>query len=198
MGNEKKNGVKNFVLTDGELVELFWRREESAVAETDRKYRFYLLRVAERFLTDRRDREECLADTYLGAWNAIPPEKPQSMKAFLTVILRRIAVNRYRMDGRKRRVPGELLCPLEDGEGTAVAESAEDTFDSKQLGRLLSAFAEALPSRRRIIFMCRFYENRKIGEIARLLGCSHSTVEKELAAIKRELKECLQKEGYEI
>ena len=194
MGNRERNGT----LTDGEILKLYFRRDESAVAETDRKYGSYLLRTAERFLTDRRDREECVADTDLGAWNAIPPEEPRSMKAFLTVLLRRNAVNRYRKDNRKRRVPGELLCPLEDGEGLSAAESAADAFDGEQLGRAISAFVSSLPSRRRTVFMCRFYENRSIGETARLLGCSRSTVEKELSAIKGGLRDYLEKEGYSV
>ena len=82
-------------LTDERIVELYWQRNEQAVEETDFKYKKYLSTVAYNIVHDTQDCEECLNDTYVGAWNAIPPTRPTSLKAFLTTLVRRISINRY-------------------------------------------------------------------------------------------------------
>ena len=89
--------------TDPEIVALYWERSETAIDETDRKYRRLLLSVITNILTDARDGEECISDTYLGAWNAMPPARPQVLPAFLTRIARNRAVSRYRSNGAAKR-----------------------------------------------------------------------------------------------
>ena len=88
-------------MKDEKIIELFFARDEKAIEETDLKYKKYLLSVAYNIVHDRRDSEECLNDTYLGAWNAMPPSKPSVLKAFLTTIMRRISIKRYHSNLRK-------------------------------------------------------------------------------------------------
>ena len=83
-------------MSDEQIVELYWRRDERAIRETDRKYQHFLLTVAHNILRDAQDCEECLNDTYLGAWNAIPPARPKVLQAFLATIMRRTAIDRYK------------------------------------------------------------------------------------------------------
>ena len=101
-------------LDDEEIVELYWQREERAIRETDAKYGSYLNTVALHIVHDALDCEECLNDTYIGAWNAMPPSRPQALKAFLTTIMRRVAVNRYHKNALKKHVPSEMTVSLSE------------------------------------------------------------------------------------
>ena len=186
-------------MSDERIVELYWQRDERAIQETDRKYQHFLLTVAHNILRDAQDCEECLNDTYLGAWNAIPPARPKVLQAFLATIMRRTAIDRYKAGKRQKRIDSELTVALSEVEEllTDGSDPAAE-LDARELGRVISEFIRALPKRRMYIFMSRYYTARPIREIARLLGCSESTVNKELAAIKRGLKEALEKEGYPL
>lgn len=186
-------------MSDEQIVELYWQRDEQAIRETDRKYQHFLLTVAHNILRDAQDCEECLNDTYLGAWNAIPPARPKVLQAFLATIMRRTAIDRYKAGKRQKRIDSELTVALSEVE-EFLADGSDPAaeLDAHELGRVISEFIRALPKRRMYIFMSRYYTARPIGEIARLLGCSESTVNKEIAAIKRDLKEKLEKEGYSL
>ena len=186
-------------MSDEQIVELYWQRDERAIWETDRKYQHFLLTVAHNILRDAQDCEECLNDTYLGAWNAIPPARPKVLQAFLATIMRRTAIDRYKAGKRQKRIDSELTVALSEVE-EFLADGSDPAaeLDAHELGRVISEFIRALPKRRMYIFMSRYYTVRPIGEIARLLGCSESTVNKEIAAIKRDLKEKLEKEGYSL
>ncbi|MBQ4113302.1 MAG: sigma-70 family RNA polymerase sigma factor [Clostridia bacterium] len=187
------------VLSDGEIIDLYWKRDEQAIKETDRKYQHFLLTVAHNILRNGWDCEECLNDTYLGAWNAIPPARPKALQAFLATIMRRTAIDRYKAVTRQKRIDSELTVALSEVEEllTDGSDPAAE-LDARELGRVISAYIRSLPKRRRYIFMSRYYMARPIGEIAELLGCSESTVNKEIAAIKRGLREALEKEGYSL
>lgn len=187
------------VMSDEQIVELYWRRDERAIRETDRKYQHFLLTAAHNILRDAQDCEECLNDTYLGAWNAIPPARPKVLQAFLATIMRRTAIDCYKRKKRQKRIDSELTVALSEVE-EFLADGSDPAaeLDAHELGRVISEFIRALPKRRMYIFMSRYYTARPIGEIARLLGCSESTVNKEIAAIKRDLKEKLEKEGYSL
>ena len=153
-------------LSDEEIVELYWQREECAIAQTDQKYGAYLTSVAYRIVEDRLDCEECLNDTYMGAWNAIPPARPTALKAFLATIMRRIAVNRYHKNRRKKTVPSEMtvsLAELEElwGDGGSV----ERDYDTARLGEVISNFISSLSQRERFVFMSRYYMVTPIDEI---------------------------------
>ena len=190
---KKEDGV----LCDEQIIQLFWQRDEQAIAQTDKKYRKFLLSVAYNVLSDPCDSEECLDDTYLGAWNAIPPTKPSSLRAFLATIMRRTAIDRYKLRKRQKRIASELTLSLSEVEDfVSDRDDVTAEIDRLELSRIISAFVRSLNDRRRYIFMSRYYLVRPIKEIAKLLGCSESTVNKELAFIKRELMQILKREGY--
>ena len=100
-------------MDDDKIVALYWERDEKAIEETDFKYKKYLFSIAYNMVHDRLACEDCLNDTYLGAWNAIPPTKPSALKAFLTTITRRVAIKRYHSNLRQRVIPSDLTvsCP---------------------------------------------------------------------------------------
>ncbi|MBR5615799.1 MAG: sigma-70 family RNA polymerase sigma factor [Clostridia bacterium] len=195
----KEKRAARMPLDDETIIDLYWARDEKAIEETDRKYKPYLYAVVYRVLHDEQDTAECINDTYLGAWNAIPPARPRAFKAFLTTIAHRIAIKRYHHTRRGRMVPSEMTVSLSELEDF-IAEEGDPTqdFDSARLGRVISLFVRSLSERRRFIFMSRYYMSEPIDEIARDLSVSRSTVNKELAAIRAALKEKLEDEGYLI
>jgi RNA polymerase sigma-70 factor (ECF subfamily) len=186
-------------LDDKMIIELYWARNEKAIEETDIKYKNYLFSVAYHVLHDMQDCEECVNDTYLGAWNAIPPTRPTVLKAFLTTITRRIAIKRYHATQRLRAVPSELTVALSELEDfIAGDDDVAADFDAERLGAIISDFIRSLSDRRRFIFMSRYYASAPTNTIARELSLSRSMVNKELAAIRAALKEMLEHEGYLI
>ncbi len=185
------------ILSDDRIIDLYWRRDQQAVSATDAKYGKYLLSIAYNIVHDSCDSEECLNDTYLSAWNAIPPAKPDSLQAFLATIMRRRAIDCYKARKRGKRVASQLTVSLSELEEILSAD--DDTYSqaaAEELGRIISKFVRALPDRRMYIFMSRYYAARPVKVIAKMLRCSESTVHKELASIKRDLKKTLEKEGY--
>ena len=185
-------------MSDEQIVALYWQRDEQAIRETDIKYKKFLLSVAYNILQDMYDSEECLNDTYIGAWNAIPPARPVLLQAFLATIMRRTAIDCYKAKKRQKRIVSELTVSLSEVEDFISDDDMYSQTDAKELGRVISDFVRSLSERRMYIFMSRYYFARPIKEIAKLLGCSESTVNKEIAAIKCDLKEKLVKEGYSV
>ena len=186
------------VMSDTQIVELYFQRDEQAIKETDIKYRNFLISIARNILSDSRDSEECLNDTYISAWNSIPPARPTLLQAFLAAIMRRTAIDCYRAGKRQKRISSELTVALSEVEDFVAGGDMYSETDEKELGRVISDFVRSLTERRMYIFMSRYYVARKVKEIAKLLDLSEATINKEIAAIKRELKEKLEKEGYSL
>lgn len=194
----RKHGARS-ALSDEAIISLYWDRDRKAITETDFKYGKYLYTIIYNILHDKLDCEECLNDTYLGAWNAMPPARPQVLRAFLVTISRRIAIKRYHMLRQKGAVPSEMTVALAEVEDfIAENSSAEEAFDAKQLGQIISRFVRSLPQRQRYIFISRYYAAEPIDTIAKELALSRSMIHKELAAIRTALKETLESEGYSV
>jgi RNA polymerase sigma-70 factor (ECF subfamily) len=185
------------VMSDEEIVELYWQRDEQAIKATDIKYRKNLISIATNILHDKCDSEECLNDTYIGAWNSIPPAKPAFLQSYLATIMRRTAINRFNANQTQKRIVSEFTVSLSELEDIIKSESdigAE--ADEKELAKTISEFVRSLPERQMYIFVGRFYMAESIPKISRELGCSVSTVKREIRVIKEELKKKLEGEGY--
>ncbi|MBR6807071.1 MAG: sigma-70 family RNA polymerase sigma factor [Clostridia bacterium] len=196
MGNGKTSASN---LSDEEIVKLYHLRDEQAIKETDAKYSGYLFTVARNIIGDSEDAAECLNDTYLGAWNSIPPSKPKSLRAYLAVIMRRVAINRYHTKTKKSAVPSELTVSLTEisdylGDGGGV----DCEMDSRRLGEIISEFVKELSPRRKFIFIGRYYLAEPIDTIARELSLSRSSINKELAGIRDDLRHRLESEDYTL
>ena len=186
-------------MSDEQIVALYWQRDEQAIKETDIKYKKFLLSVAYNIVHDTCDSEECLNDTYIGAWNSIPPARPTILQAFLATIMRRTAIDCYKTRMRQKRIASELTVSLSEVEDFIADDNdSYSQTEAKELGGVISDFVRLLSKRRMYVFMSRYYFVRPVKEIARLLECSESTVYKEIAAIKCDLKEKLEKEGYSV
>ena len=191
--------TKEVIMSDEKIIELYFKRDEQAIAQTDIKYRNFLLSIAYNIVHDTCDCEECLNDTYKDTWNSIPPARPSLLQAFLAAVMRRTAIDLYKTKTRQKRISSEFTVSLSEIED--FISSRDDTFssvDANELGRVISDFVRSLSQRRMYIFMSRYYIFRPINEISKLLGCSESTVNKEIASIKKQLKEKLKEEGYTV
>ena len=188
---------KRTILSDEKIVDMYLERDENAIFHSDLKYGKYLFSVSYNILRDGLDCEECVNDTYLGAWNSIPPNKPQSLRAFLLTIVRRISINRYHKSTKKSSIPTDMTVSLSELEDfVSYDDGVESYFDAKRLGKVISEFVRNLPARRQYIFMSRYYVADSLETIANELNLSYAMVKKELAAIRAELRKKLEREGY--
>jgi RNA polymerase sigma-70 factor (ECF subfamily) len=195
--NPNINKDNSQYLDDEKIIELYWKREEKAIDETDYKYRRYLYTVAYNVLYDNLDCEECLNDTYLGTWNAIPPARPSVLQSFLSKIMHNIALDRYRKNTAQKRVPSELTVSLEELDPYMPgSNSVEQEYLISEVSRLLNEYLHGLDERSEFVFICRYYCADRISAIADLLNVSENTVSRELASIREGLRELLIKEGY--
>ncbi|MBO7740443.1 MAG: sigma-70 family RNA polymerase sigma factor, partial [Clostridia bacterium] len=182
---------------DETIIELYWSRNEQAISETDIKYKAFLLAVANNIVSDRRDSEECLNDAYIGTWNSIPPARPILLKSFLAKIMRRVAINRFHANNRQKRIASEYAVSLSEFEDLITnSESTEAEFETQELAKAISNYVRSLSDRQMYIFISRYYIADPIPKISSELGCSVSTVKREITAIRIGLKNHLESEGY--
>ena len=188
-----------YMLSDEAIVELYWARDEAAIKHTDIKYRSYLLKTAYNILQDMQDSEECLNDTYLDTWNAIPPERPRVLQAFIGRITRNLAIDRYRAKHRKKAVPPCFIASLEDLQGWALEDDDyASTQEAQMLADVISAWLRTLDERKRYVFFARYYDAQTTQDIAQVLGVARSTVNADISYIRASLKSTLEKEGYTV
>ena len=186
-------------LADEQIISLYFNREEAAIDETARKYGSYLLTIAQNILKDHEDSKECVNDAYWKTWNTIPPTRPEILRAFLAKITRHTALDRYDEARRHKRIPQEKMVPLSDVDGVLThSVSPQEELENRELGRIISAYLQTVSDRRLYIFLHRYFYMTPIANIAKKLGCSQSTVHKELVAMKQELRRRLVQEGYEV
>ena len=191
--------IQEQVLSDQEIVALYWQRNENAIAQTDLKYHGFLINIAQMILHNMQDSEECLDDAYLRTWNAIPPTKPKMLQAFLATIMRRCAIDTHRKNTKSSRIPQGLEVSFDDMRDVFDQNELDYTEqDCKQLALVIDQYLAGLSSRTRYIFVSRYYFAWDIKQIASQLDCSVATVHREIALIKRSLAEHLRKEGYTV
>lgn len=183
-------------MEDEKIVALYWERNENAIEESRRNYGSYLRAVAFRILSSFRDAEEVENDTLLSAWNAIPPHRPLDLRAFLGKICREASLDRWRASRREKRGSGQVEPALEElGE---IASDAGDPADAIALRDAMNAFLAALPADTRTIFLKRYWYFCGIKEIARETDLSESAVKMRLARARADLRDFLEKEGFDL
>lgn len=184
-------------MEDKEIISLYWKRDERAIAESSEKYGGYCRSIAGQILSDLEDAEECVNDTWLGAWNSIPPHFPDILSAFLGKITRRVALKRRRSRNADKRGGGVVELALEElRESVPAGQSAEDALTERELPRLIDAFLDALPDAEQRVFVCRYWYLDSIADIGKRFGFTESKVKSMLYRTRRKLRDCLRKEGY--
>ena len=188
-------------MDDIKIIDLFFKRDENALVETKNKYGHYCMSIAYNILNDYEDSEECVSDTYLGAWNSIPPTRPDSLSAYLAKITRNLALKRYRSKTAKKRGGTQADLAFEELENLiADAGNPEEAFEEAELTRLLDEFLSELKPSHRRIFICRYWYLDSVSDIARQNGCTQSKVKMVLKRSRDKFIQKLQAEGgsYEV
>ena len=184
-------------MEDAEIVQLYWTRDERAIGESERKYGPLCRGVALRVLESPEDAEECVSDTWLRSWNAIPPRRPRLLGSFFACITRNLALDRWRASHAARRSGGETALALEELEDCVSGKSLEDEAARRELVRLLNGFLRSLSARDRSIFLRRYWSVESLARIAAAEGMSVSAVHRRLEKLRAALAEDLRKEGFE-
>lgn len=185
------------MLEDERILALYWARDAAAIQETDVKYGARLHGLSRRLLPVREDAEERVNDTYLGAWNAIPPARPAHFFAFLAKLCRNLACNRLDwLNAAKRRAD---VVSLTD-ELAACVPGADGGREQalRELGGLLSDFLRGLPQESRLFFLRRYWFMDSVKEIAERYAVGESRVKTSLFRTRRRLREYLEKEGISV
>lgn len=194
----RKTQTRRTFVDDEQIIKLFWSRDQSAVEQTDRKYGTYLFGIAYNILGDKADSIDCKNDTYVSAWNSIPPERPRALQAYLTRITRNFAIKVYNKRAAKKRVPSQLTVSLEELEAVCDSKTLEQEREAREIGRLISEYVSGLDERQRYAFTSRYYFAESVESIAKDLKLSSSAVYKELATMREGLKDHLERNGVYV
>lgn len=160
-------------MEDDKIIDLLWRRCEAAIEHLDKKYGGYCFSIANRILENRQDAEECVSDTYLAAWNRIPPTRPGNLRAFLGRITRNLSINRWRSRSARIRGGGEMDLALEELAGCVAGPwDVPQELEQKELERAIQEFCRGLSQQDRIIFLKRYFFLSTVPEIASETGFS--------------------------
>lgn len=184
-------------MTDEQIIRLYFDRDQAAIAETDRKYGSYCYSIASNLL-GREDSEECVNDTYHAAWTHIPPEVPQSLKAFLGRIVRNLSISRFRRSHARKRSSGTdvLLSELEDCLPTP--QTVETEADSRELSRLISSWLATLSGDDRALFVLRYWHGSAVQDLAEKCGCTPNAVSLRIRRLRKNLKHYLEAKGVSL
>ena len=184
-------------MEDAQIVKLYWERNPEAIARSREKYEIYCFSLADRIVNSREDAEECVNDTWLHAWNGMPPHRPSALRIFLAKITRRVALNRWKAASAQKRGGGQLPLVLDElSECVSGQEDVEGAVEARELRRLLDQFIRELPAREGNILLRRYFFTEPVGEIARRWGLTENHVSVLLSRTRKKLKALLEKEGY--
>lgn len=183
-------------MQDSELIALFEQRDERAISGTEAKYGRICRKIAREILGSRQDAEEIVNDVLMQTWNAIPPEKPRKLFAYLAAVTRNLSTHRLDERNAQRRGGGHTPAVLDElNECIASPESVEQTVDRRQLKAAIQHFLDTLPAEQRILFVLRYNYVLPIKEIAKRQGIGESKVKVTLLRIRNKLHDYLEKEG---
>ena len=186
-------------MEDLQIIELYWQRQESAIEETSQKYGNFLFGLAWNILHSRDDADECVNDTYLSAWNAIPPQRPNAFKVWLGRITRNLSLDRWRKARADKR-GGEDMDILLGELDTCVPErrGVEQTLEDQEIAAAISRFLRPQSAESRTIFLRRYWYGEPLSEIAKRLLCSEAKVKSSLFRSRSALRSFLEKEGIAL
>ena len=186
-------------MEDTAIIDLYWKRDERAIVETDHKYGKYCHTVAYNVLSDHEDSQECVNDTWLRAWNSMPPQRPSVLRAFLAKITRNLAFDRYRARGAAKRGNGVMEAVLEElaeCADTSGSWNAEEADAAKELKEAINRFAESLPDRERNLFIRRYFFAEDIADIAQRYQMTENNVTVNLSRTRKKLRKYLSEGGF--
>ena len=180
-------------LSDEEITELYFSRDESAIVQTQKKYGRLFLSIAAGITGCAEDAMECVNDTYLKLWNSIPPERPKNLKAYGGRIARNLAINRAEYNGAERRGGGELVAELDESVPDSVSSDSPG-----EISRAIDAFLRKEDRLSRVTFVLRYWHCLPLDEISKRTGAGVPAVKSRLFRTRAKLKRYLEKEGIPL
>ncbi len=178
-------------MDDTKIITLFWNRDERAIAEFSSAHKRLCICAANEITSNSHDAEECFSDTCLALWNTIPPQRPESLRAYALRICKNFALNLVKAKNRQKR--SAILVELDE----CITESLPD-IEPSEIGRMIDTFMETLPKREAVIFVRRYNCSQPVKDIAASVGMTENQVSKILQKLRRKLKKHLEKEGINV
>ena len=183
-------------MEDAYIVNLYWSRNEDAIPKTAEKYGPFCYTIAKNILTFHEDAEECVNDTYLQAWNAMPPHSPGCLRTFLGKLTRNISFNRYKHNTAAKRGGGQIDLVLEELAGcVSGSDDVQSQLERKACIEAINAFLKALPPQQRSIFLSRYWYTDSVADIARRFQMTTGAVAMTLSRLRKKLRRHLEQEG---
>ena len=185
-------------MEDSQILDLYFKRDEAAISETSTKYGVLCHGIALNILSIDADADECVNDTYLRAWNSIPPQKPGKLGAWLGKIVRNIAFDLWKKNHRQKRYAGmdQLLNELEDCVPSPV--NVECEIEEQELTEVINTWLASLPKNDRILFMRRYWNGETVATLAQESNVSPANMAKHMYRLRQKLKSKLEMEGYSL
>lgn len=184
-------------MEDTKIIELYWMRNEDAIAETEAAYGRRLRRLANRILGNSEDAEESVSDTYMKTWETIPPKRPTYFYAFIASICRHLSFHKVDWNQAAKR-NAEVVTLTQEMELCIPDTSRDRELEAKEIGKALNAFLEDLPQQTRMIFLRRYWHVDTIAEIAQRYGITESKVKMQLSRTRAKLCTYLEQEGIQV
>lgn len=185
-------------MEDLQIINLYFNRDETAISETDKKYGAFCHSVALNVLSTKSDAEECVNDTYLQAWNRIPPQRPVKLGTWLGRVVRNIAINLWKKNRRQKRYAGieQFFDELQDC--IPSPKSVDCEIEEKELAEAISEWLLSLSKSDRILFTRRYWFGKSLNELAKEAGTKPNSLAKRMYKLRQALKFKLEQEGYSI
>lgn len=183
-------------MEDAKIVELYWQRRENAIDETARKYGSYLLKIAQNILFSREDSRECVNDTYLDAWNSMPPHRPNVLSTYLGKITRRISIDLLRKNTTLKRGGGEYILSLSELSDCIADSSPQQALDRKLLTDAIARYLQSVSQKAREAFICRYFYMDSLRDTARHCHLTEANAKVLLHRTRVGLKDFLKEEGF--
>lgn len=185
-------------MDDEMIVDLYWARDENAIAQTSAKYGGLCYHIANNILASHEDREECMNDTYLAVWNAIPDKHPKRFSVFISRIVRNLALKKYEYLSAAKRNPSAVISLDELGDCVSGTDSVESEIEKKYIENTIDQFLWQQDEDKRNVFIRRYWYLDSIASICRYTGFSQSKVKSMLYEMRRKLRNYLESEGIEV
>lgn len=184
-------------MDDSQIIELYWQKNADAITETAGKYGAYCFAISENILHNTEDSEECVNDTWLHAWNAIPPQRPKVFRLFLAKITRNLSLDRLGARNAEKRGSGEVNLVLDElAECVHGGTDTETAYEINELRQCIRHFVRALPEREGNVLVRRYFFAEPVADIAKRYGLTENNVAVILSRTRKKLRAHLLKEGY--
>lgn len=189
--------MANHFMTDGDIIALLFDRREDGLEQVAKRYGRDCHRIARNILRNEQDAEECVNDTYVKVWGAIPPAHPKSLRSFVMTVARNLALDRLRVSHAERRIPSDVCIPLSELEEHLEGIAVTDETMTEDLRRIINEFLDSLSKKDAALFVRRYWYLDSVRRLSEISGYSENNVYQRLFVMRQKLRDRLIKEGYE-